>query len=323
MAPGKIAAIGLFLVGLVPSVVVAQETDGIAGRVRDSQGLAVPGAVVRVVNEATTATVEAVTDAQGAYRAPGLAPGRYRLDVNSTASSQPCAAWRSTQLQAPRRSTWCSSPRDSPPRSSSPRGASRRRRRRCRSRVSVVSGTLAADTGAFNVNRLKELIPTVQFYSSNPRNSAINIRGLGSPFGLTNDGIEVGVGLYIDGAFMARPAAATLDFLDVERIEVLRGPQGTLFGKNTTAGAINVTTRKPTFTPETDVEINYGSLGLVQAKASVSGPLLKNVAGRFSFSGTTRDGTLEDVAHRRRSERPQQPRISRPGAVRASRRTRP
>ena len=123
------------------------------------------------------------------------------------------------------------------------------------------------------MNRLKELIPTVQFYSTNPRNSAINIRGLGAPFGLTNDGIEPGVGLYIDGAFFARPAAATLDFLDVERIEVLRGPQGTLFGKNTTAGAINVTTRKPTFTPETDVELNYGSLGLVQAKASLAGPL--------------------------------------------------
>ena len=139
--------------------------------------------------------------------------------------------------------------------------------------VSVVSGDLVADAGAFNVNRLKELIPTVQFYSTNPRNSAINIRGLGAPFGLTNDGIEPGVGLYIDGVFYARPAAATLDFLDVERIEVLRGPQGTLFGKNTTAGAINVTTRKPSFTPETDFELNYGNLGFVQAKASITGPL--------------------------------------------------
>ena len=159
--------------------------------------------------------------------------------------------------------------------------------------VSVVSGDLVADTGAFNVNRLKELIPTVQFYSTNPRNSAINIRGLGAPFGLTNDGIEPGVGLYIDGVFYARPASATLDFLDVERIEVLRGPQGTLFGKNTTAGAINVTTRKPSFTPGTDFELNYGNLGFVQAKASITGPLGgQKVAGRLSFSGTQRDGML-------------------------------
>ena len=109
-------------------------------------------------------------------------------------------------------------------------------------------------------------MPTVQFYTTNPRNSAVNIRGIGAPFGLTNDGIEQGVGMYVDGVFYARPAAATLDFLDVERIEVLRGPQGTLFGKNTTAGAINVTTRRPSFTPAAEAEINYGSFAFVQAR---------------------------------------------------------
>jgi iron complex outermembrane receptor protein len=109
---------------------------------------------------------------------------------------------------------------------------------------------------------------------------------------LTNDGLEPGVGLYIDGVFYARPASATSDFLDVDQVEVLRGPQGTLFGKNTSAGAINVTTRKPSFTPATEVEINYGNLGFVQAKASITGPLTKDVAGRLSFSGTQRDGVL-------------------------------
>ena len=161
--------------------------------------------------------------------------------------------------------------------------------------VSVVRGDLVSDAGAFNVNRLKEMIPTVQFYSTNPRNSAINIRGLGAPFGLTNDGLEPGVGLYIDGVFYARPASATLDFLDVDQVEVLRGPQGTLFGKNTTAGAINVTTRKPSFTPGTDFELNYGNLQFVQAKASITGPIAKDLAGRISFSGTQRDGTVYNV----------------------------
>ena len=103
------------------------------------------------------------------------------------------------------------------------------------------------------------------------------------------------VGLYIDGVFYARPAVATLDFLDVERVEVLRGPQGTLFGKNTTAGAINVTTRKPSFTRGADFELNVGDLGFVQAKASVTGPLGRRVAGRLSFSGTQRRGTVYNV----------------------------
>jgi iron complex outermembrane receptor protein len=115
---------------------------------------------------------------------------------------------------------------------------------------------------------------------------------------LTNDGIEPGVGLYIDGVFYARPAAATLDFLDVERIEVLRGPQETLFGNNTTAGAINVTTRKPTFARETDVEFNYGGFDFVQAKASVAGRLFERIAGRASFSGTQRDGVVENAVSR-------------------------
>jgi iron complex outermembrane receptor protein len=159
--------------------------------------------------------------------------------------------------------------------------------------VSVVTGPVIERAGAFNVNRLKELVPTVQFYSSNPRNSSITIRGLGSPFGLTNDGIDAGVGFYVDGVFFARTAAATLDFLDLERVEILRGPQGTLFGKNTTAGAINITTRRPTFTPEQNYELTFGNYGFVQAKASFSGPVYKDkVAARLSFSGTQRDGLL-------------------------------
>jgi iron complex outermembrane receptor protein len=145
------------------------------------------------------------------------------------------------------------------------------------------------------VNRIKEIVPSVQLYSSNPRNTGINIRGLGSPFGLTNDGIDPGVGFYVDGVYYARPAATTLDFIDVERIEVLRGPQGTLFGKNTTSGAFNITSRKPSFTSGADLEVSYGNYAYLQAKASVTGPLSKKIAGRLSFSGTQRDGIIDNV----------------------------
>jgi iron complex outermembrane receptor protein len=161
--------------------------------------------------------------------------------------------------------------------------------------ISVITGSLIDQAGAFNVNRVKELVPSVQLYSSNPRNTGINIRGLGSPFGLTNDGLDPGVGFYVDGVYYARPAAATLDFIDIEQIEVLRGPQGTLFGKNTTAGAFNITTRKAEFTPGADFEVSYGNYGYVQAKASVTGPLSKTLAARISFSGTQRDGVIENI----------------------------
>jgi iron complex outermembrane recepter protein len=165
--------------------------------------------------------------------------------------------------------------------------------------ISIVGGSTIEETGAFNVNRVKELIPSVQLYSSNPRNTGINIRGLGSPFGLTNDGLDPGVGFYVDGVYYARPAAATLDFIDIEQIEVLRGPQGTLFGKNTTSGAFNITTRKASFTPGADLEVSYGNYGYVQAKSSITGPLSKKLAARISFSGTQRDGLVENIRTRK------------------------
>jgi len=266
-------------------------TSTIAGLVRDSSGGAVPGALVRIVNEGTGVALEEVSNDQGVYRAPGLAAGRYRLETVLDGFE---TAVRRIVLEAGQEAT--NDVTLSPARFSQSVVVTARRIEEIAQEVpipvSVVRGDLVADAGAFNVNRLKEMIPTVQFYSTNPRNSAINIRGLGAPFGLTNDGIEPGVGLYIDGVFFARPASATLDFLDVDRVEVLRGPQGTLFGKNTTAGAINVTTRKPSFTPGGEFELNYGDVGFVQAKASITGPLLKKFAGRLSFSGTQRDGTL-------------------------------
>ena len=162
--------------------------------------------------------------------------------------------------------------------------------------VSVVSSKTVEQTGAFNIGRLTQLQPSLQLYSQNPRNTSVNIRGIGAPLGLTNDGIEQGVGIYVDEIYYNRVAAATLDFIDIDQIEVLRGPQGTLYGKNTTAGAINITTRPPSFTFEGRGEISAGNYEFTQAKASVSGPLSDTVAARLSISATDRRGTIYNVA---------------------------
>ncbi|ABG57490.1 probable outer membrane receptor for iron transport [Cytophaga hutchinsonii ATCC 33406] len=158
--------------------------------------------------------------------------------------------------------------------------------------ISVVGGARVEDAGAFNVNRIKEIVPSVQLYSSNPRNTGLNIRGLGSPFGLTNDGLDPGVGYYVDGVYYARPAATTLDFIDVERVEVLRGPQGTLFGKNTSNGAFNIVSRAPSFKTGGVFESSFGNFGFIQTKLSVTGPINQKLAARLSFSGTQRDGLI-------------------------------
>ncbi|MBA4048236.1 MAG: TonB-dependent receptor [Sphingomonas sp.] len=162
--------------------------------------------------------------------------------------------------------------------------------------ISVIGGQALAETGTYNVNRLTQLQPSLQFYSTNPRNSAANIRGIGAPFGLTNDGIEQGVGIYVDQVYYARIASATFDFTDVDRIEILRGPQGTLYGKNTTAGAINIVTRRPSFTPEARFELTGGNYDFFQGKISVTGPITTDkLAIRLSTSVTTRRGTIFNV----------------------------
>ena len=147
--------------------------------------------------------------------------------------------------------------------------------------ISVIRGDSIEATGNFNVLKLQQLAPTLQAYTSNPRNTSVNIRGLGVPFGLTSDGFEQGVGIYVDDVYNSRVAAATFDFLDVDQVEVLRGPQGTLYGKNTTAGAINITTNQPSFTLEGRAEVSAGNLDYRQAKAAISGPLSDTVAARL------------------------------------------
>ena len=164
--------------------------------------------------------------------------------------------------------------------------------------ASMVGSELLESSYTVNTQQLSQLVPSLYYNSANPRNTAYTIRGLGSntlSISAANDGIEPGVGFYLDQVYHGRPATAAFDFTDIERVEVLRGPQGTLFGKNTTAGAIRIVSRAPTFEPESNAEISYGEYDYVQAKGSVSGPLGDKVAGRISAQNTQRDGLLENV----------------------------
>ena len=159
--------------------------------------------------------------------------------------------------------------------------------------LQVTSAEKLAATGISTIVQLTQLVPTLQVLSPNARNTAVTIRGLGASYGLANDGLEQGVGVYIDQVYVSRPGFATTDFIDVKQVEVLRGPQGTLFGKNTTAGALNITTQDATNQFEAAVEGSYGSYNFRQAKGTVSAPIFKDrLAARFSYVGTWRDGNL-------------------------------
>ena len=122
------------------------------------------------------------------------------------------------------------------------------------------------------------------------------IRGIGSG---TNQGFEQSVGMYIDGVYAGRgPLAAVPTTMDLERVEVLKGPQGILFGKNTIAGAINITTAKPTDEFEGMVEAMYElEHGGQQYNMVLSGPLTDSLSGRLAVRhDATGDGWWENVA---------------------------
>ena len=104
--------------------------------------------------------------------------------------------------------------------------------------------------------------------------------------------------MYIDGVFYARPASATLDFLDVAQVEVLARTAGDALRQEHHCRRDQRHQQRPNFSPESNVELAYGSFDFVQAKASLSGPLSDKVAGRISFSGTGRDGFIFNTQRR-------------------------
>ncbi|KMS56105.1 TonB-denpendent receptor [Novosphingobium barchaimii LL02] len=159
--------------------------------------------------------------------------------------------------------------------------------------ANAFGGEQLAATRTYNLRDLQQLTPSLVVTQTNPRNTSINIRGLGNNVSVYNDGLEPAVGVYVDQVYLARPGQAVFDLSDVERIEVLRGPQGTLFGKNTSAGAVVVTTKSPTFEPEAGGDITIGNYNFRQLHAYASGALVDDLlAARIYVSKTDRDGYM-------------------------------
>ena len=146
------------------------------------------------------------------------------------------------------------------------------------------AGDLAILTPALNIN-----------VNTNPFAARMIIRGVGTA--QTDPALEPSVGLFIDGVYLGRTGLGMSDLTDIERIEVLQGPQGTLYGKNTNAGAISVITKKPNFEKsEGYVEASVGNYSMNKLTASASGPLTQNLAYRLSGNINQRDGYYDNSA---------------------------
>lgn len=160
--------------------------------------------------------------------------------------------------------------------------------------LSVLSGATLERTGGYTLTDVQFQVPSLTAFNSNPRNSSVGIRGIG--VSSASDGLDTSVGVYIDNVYLGRPGMALADLIDVDRVEVLRGPQGTLFGRNNSAGVLNITTRKPEFTFGATAELSAGNYSYNQQRLSVTGPLIDGLlAFRVTGFNTHRDGVLDNI----------------------------
>lgn len=148
--------------------------------------------------------------------------------------------------------------------------------------VSAIGGQTLAEERLDRVADYAAKIANFNALQQNTRVSTLTIRGVGG--NANSDGSEAGVGLIVDNVFFTHPGFSWLDFVDLESVELARGPQGTLLGKNTTIGALVVTTKRPSFTPEGQVSATIANHERYQVRANVSGPLIGDkLAGRLTI----------------------------------------
>jgi iron complex outermembrane receptor protein len=161
--------------------------------------------------------------------------------------------------------------------------------------VTVVDGAQAAQANLNTINDITQIVPSLNFRDgASNKDQGLFIRGVGTV--TTSPGAEPSVSTVVDGVVLARPGQATLDLFDVERIEVLKGPQGTLFGKNASAGVVNVTTAQPTSEFRGYGDLSYYSGNEVQLKTGVSGAIVPGVVnGLLSVVATSYDGNVTNV----------------------------
>lgn len=159
--------------------------------------------------------------------------------------------------------------------------------------VTAFSSETFHNAGMLNVDDLTRLTPGFSMSTYNPVTPQPFIRGIGS--NTSDAGSDASVGVFIDEVYAGRAGGYSADMYDIERVEVLRGPQGTLYGRNVPGGAINIITKRPTEELEGNIEVTGGDYDLLAAKGAISGPFSNTVRGRLAFNRRTRDGHVDNV----------------------------
>jgi len=158
--------------------------------------------------------------------------------------------------------------------------------------IQAVDGEAIAKANISRLQDLSDNMPNVTIAKSST-NARVYVRGIGTD---SNAGFEQSVAIYTDGMYMGRGQQSKFPFIDIERVEVLKGPQGILFGKNATAGALNITTKNPGDEFEGEVRLAGGEYGETSGHLVLSGPLSDNLGGRVAVFGRKFDGYMNNKA---------------------------
>ena len=167
--------------------------------------------------------------------------------------------------------------------------------------ISAYTGESLADDKVFTVTDLANAVPAFSLTAGTPLDVELNIRGV------TNTRLDAptadpSIGTFVDGVYHARTGDLNFDFYDLARIEVIRGPQGVLLGKNVVGGALSIITAKPKFDPSAKVLVSYGNYNSQLISGYATGALTDKLAGRFSFQTRKHSGYARDILHDREVE---------------------
>ncbi|MCU1386105.1 MAG: TonB-dependent receptor [Acidobacteria bacterium] len=272
-----------------------QSVERLNGTIRDPAGNAVAGATVTVTGGGLITPATAVSDDRGRYEFVPLPPGRYVVECAAAGFDQARgdvdvrvegATLDLALAVAPlfERLTVTGTKAGTAEIQSTPIA------------ITALSARTLEQLGARNIEGLAGFVPTLTI-AQHTGLAEVTIRGIGS--NAVFAGSDPSTTIHLDGVYLARPAMAFADFLDVERVEVLRGPQGTLYGRNSVGGTINVVTRQPANLPETRLQLTAGDFNTLRVAGDLSGPLIKDKAmGSIAILRSSRDGFVRDLDHR-------------------------
>jgi iron complex outermembrane receptor protein len=272
----------------------AQPALPLSGVVRDTTDSVLSGVTVTVTGEALSVPRTVVTDERGRYEVDTLPGGRYRVtavlsgfepgstevDVGAGPATLDVVLSLSSfsdRVTVTATKTGATDVQSTPV------------------AITVFPTRTLEEMGVKTLEDLAGVAPSVTM-SQHTGGAQVTIRGIGT--NSTVAGADPSSTIHLDGVYLGRPAMVFADFLDVERVEVLRGPQGTVYGRNSVGGTINIVTRPPTPTLEASVRLTAGNYDKRRAEGAVRGPLIKDrVMGSVALLRGTREGFVHDLDH--------------------------